>query len=262
MPLLLLFYGHIIADFYLQPICLAEKKQKRFKFLLIHSLIYLALMSLVCFLFVEWKVSLCIVLVASVSHFAIDYLKILIKKGNEENKFGLWVFIVDQFLHIVILLFLYKIFNLNQCCTKLYSEVMALSGIKEAITYVFLLFVLCEPSSIFVKKIITSLPQRTKNDKKDCCTQSKKCENCDKNIENNDADKVDAGKLLGVLERIIVALFLLIGQYGSIGLVLTAKSIARFKQLEDKSFSEKYLVGTLTSLLIAFIATALVKKAL
>lgn len=41
---------------------------------------------------------------------------------------------------------------------------------------------------------------------------------------------------------------------------MTAKSIARYKQLEDKNFAEKYLVGTLTSVLIAFLTTIILKQ--
>jgi len=40
---------------------------------------------------------------------------------------------------------------------------------------------------------------------------------------------------------------------------LTAKSIARFKQMEDKNFAEKYLIGTLTSFLIVLITVLILK---
>ena len=44
------------------------------------------------------------------------------------------------------------------------------------------------------------------------------------------------------------------GQLGAIGFVLAAKSLARFKQLDDRDFAEKYLVGTLLSVLIALLS--------
>ena len=52
---------------------------------------------------------------------------------------------------------------------------------------------------------------------------------------------------------------LLNNQFGLIGFVLTAKSIARFKQMEDKNFAEKYLIGTLTSFLIVLITILILK---
>ncbi len=69
----------------------------------------------------------------------------------------------------------------------------------------------------------------------------------------DDADDVlhGAGHWIGVLERLLVTLAVLRGEWGAVGLVLTAKSIARFKELEDRRFSEIYLVGTMTSVLVA-----------
>ena len=50
------------------------------------------------------------------------------------------------------------------------------------------------------------------------------------------------------------------GQFGAIGFVLTAKSLAKFKRLENKSFAEKYLVGTLLSAFIAIMCIAICKQ--
>lgn len=57
----------------------------------------------------------------------------------------------------------------------------------------------------------------------------------------------------------VILLLGALGLYGSIALVLTAKSLARFKQLENKEFAEKYLVGTLISLIIAILALLVIK---
>jgi len=68
---------------------------------------------------------------------------------------------------------------------------------------------------------------------------------------NND----NAGALIGSLERLLIALLLSVGQYAAIGLVLTAKSVARYNKIaEDKQFAEYYLLGTLTSTLYAILA--------
>ncbi|MBP3701451.1 MAG: hypothetical protein J6I64_06150 [Lachnospiraceae bacterium] len=63
----------------------------------------------------------------------------------------------------------------------------------------------------------------------------------------------DTGSVIGKLERLIIALLVLANQWGAIGFVLTAKSIARYKQIgEDKNdFAEKYLIGTLASAAVA-----------
>jgi hypothetical protein len=46
----------------------------------------------------------------------------------------------------------------------------------------------------------------------------------------------------------------------TIGLVVAAKTLARFKQLDDREFAEYYLLGTLASVTIA-VATSLIAQA-
>jgi hypothetical protein len=43
----------------------------------------------------------------------------------------------------------------------------------------------------------------------------------------------------------------LLGDYAAVGWIIAAKSLARFKQLEDREFAEYFLVGTLASFLLA-----------
>jgi len=74
-----------------------------------------------------------------------------------------------------------------------------------------------------------------------------------------------AGKIIGVFERAIIVPLIFVGAYEAVGLVLAAKSIARFEQLKDRKFAEYYLVGTLASLsfgiivgLLAYMAAQIV----
>lgn len=60
-----------------------------------------------------------------------------------------------------------------------------------------------------------------------------------------------AGALIGFLERALTLTFVLANQYTALGLVLTAKSIARHEELKKKDFAEYYLIGTLSSVLFA-----------
>ncbi|NLG69944.1 MAG: DUF3307 domain-containing protein [Firmicutes bacterium] len=59
------------------------------------------------------------------------------------------------------------------------------------------------------------------------------------------------GMLVGMLERALILTFLLFEATAAVGFVLAAKSIARFKELEDRAFAEYYLVGTLASVVVA-----------
>ncbi len=62
------------------------------------------------------------------------------------------------------------------------------------------------------------------------------------------------GRMVGILERLVILALLLRGDSSlAVGLVLTAKSVARFDDLRNRSRAEYYIVGTLTSILIALL---------
>jgi hypothetical protein len=70
---------------------------------------------------------------------------------------------------------------------------------------------------------------------------------------NAGAIEVSRGRTIGVLERALALTLVLAGQYGALGLIVAAKSLARFKALEDREFAEYFLIGTLASLLLALL---------
>lgn len=69
------------------------------------------------------------------------------------------------------------------------------------------------------------------------------------------------GQAIGMLERALLLTLVLLDQWGALGFVLAAKSIARFKDLDERDMSEYYLVGTLLSTALA-VGTGLVVKLL
>lgn len=64
-----------------------------------------------------------------------------------------------------------------------------------------------------------------------------------------------AGAVIGSLERIITAILFTMGQFGTVAVIYTAKSIARFDRIsKDQAFAEYYLIGTLYSILYVLVA--------
>ena len=81
----------------------------------------------------------------------------------------------------------------------------------------------------------------------------------DQKSEDDAVSNNSVGYVIGCLERVIVIVLGMMGLHESIGLVLTAKSIARFPECSKKGFAEKYLVGTLVSLLIAIVGILVIQ---
>ena len=74
------------------------------------------------------------------------------------------------------------------------------------------------------------------------------------------AQTARVGATIGILERILIVVFVLTGSEVAIGFVIAAKTLARFRLLDDRDFAEYYLLGTLGSVAVAII-TAIVGRA-
>jgi hypothetical protein len=70
------------------------------------------------------------------------------------------------------------------------------------------------------------------------------------------------GEAIGVLERLLIVTFVLTANQAAVGFVVAAKTLARFKQLDDRRFAEYYLLGTLASVSVALASGLLAAAAL
>jgi hypothetical protein len=77
-----------------------------------------------------------------------------------------------------------------------------------------------------------------------------------------DTGEFNRGRIIGLFERGIIYLLILLGQYAAIGFVLAAKSFTRFKELDQRDFAEYVLIGTLMSSMVAVGVGLIVKTVL
>ena len=81
--------------------------------------------------------------------------------------------------------------------------------------------------------------------------------NISKLTKDNESLK-DAGKYIGILERLLVFIFIIVGQWGAVGFLITAKSVFRFGDLtasKERQLTEYILIGTLISFGIAILTS-------
>lgn len=231
--------SHLLLDFTFQSSDMARKKKTSFKCLAVHGLIYLVGCGILSGFFLETQYAIYTIAILSISHFVIDWVRQRLELKFTNNTFKFVALILDQGIHIAIIIASSSLLKLSEHTGWFYHMISGYEYISDVILYIFLFVVIWAPASVFIKKLFEFILID------DCY------------MNEND---LKMGNLIGKLERVIVTILVLQNQYGVIGLVLTAKSIARFKQLEEKDFAEKYLVGTLTSLTIALIATIIIKK--
>ncbi len=69
-------------------------------------------------------------------------------------------------------------------------------------------------------------------------------------LPSSSSSLLNAGAMIGYLERVLLLTFILIGQYTAVGFVLALKAAYRFKDTGDHPQSEYMLMGTFLSLTI------------
>lgn len=237
MILTSLLIAHLLGDFFFQTASMAEKKKKEFKSLLLHSFLYFLCLFFVFILFVETSYVFIPLLLLSFLHFFIDFAKEkverrILEKGKEKSIL-FCSFLIDQSLHLLTIVFIYSTWHLEKHGSTFYQLHYHSKYFHNGALYLLMFLTILSPSAIFIKKMFLLISKQ----------------------EEGNEESLRIGSLIGKLERIIIVLFLLNAQYGAIGLVLAAKSIARFKQMDNKDFAEKYLVGTLASLLLALVVS-------
>ena len=232
-PLTLVLICHFLGDFHLQSQKLADQKKQKFKALVIHLFwVGLPLLLTACFLHSELRGYFFKVWLA---HALIDFIKYLItKRGLVRESWEKYIFILDQILHLTAIF----------CLFGAYRGLMVITDIplSDYPTYpvlnVFLfLLIISKPVNILFKLFFRKYQP----------------------VGEEAAGTVEgAGALIGQLERLIMGIFLLFGQYAAIGLVFTAKSIARFDRIsKSQAFAEYYLIGSLFSIISVLMAYAL-----
>ena len=239
MIVAILISVHLLADFLFQSSAVIERKRQERKFLFLHCFIYFIVFEILFFIIFQSEKIFFAALVISFSHFFILILKNKLEKKFKQKRFQLLIFSLNQVIHIIMIIGFYYIFNLENLTNNFYLNLENLENFKTIILYILIFSIILDPASVFIRKLFILISP--------------------KSYPKTNLEELKAGNIIGKLERMIIAILLLNNQFGAMGFVLTAKSIARFKQMEDKNFAEKYLIGTLTSLFIVLLSVLILK---
>jgi hypothetical protein len=224
--LIKLILAHFIGDFLLQPTSWVkdkEVKKVKSKYLYIHILIHGLMVLMLLWDFKYWLVALSL----TIAHGAIDTIKLYAQ--NAHNK-TLW-FLTDQIAHIISILGIWVIFFNPEI------DMSAMLSSANIWIYASALLFITQVSGIVMKELMSSWT---------------------KNLDDNhDESLSNAGKYIGMLERLFVFTFVITGNWEGIGFLLAAKSVFRFgdlKESKDRKLTEYILIGTLLSFGIAIAA--------
>tara|TARA_R110002111_G_scaffold76951_2_gene122029 strand:+ start:6284 stop:6991 length:708 start_codon:yes stop_codon:yes gene_type:complete len=221
--ILKLILAHLIGDFFLQPVNWVKDKEKRklkSVWLYIHVAVHIALMFLIV-----WDLSYTVLIFSiGLLHLIIDGLKLTLQKKKTRRLF----FFIDQLLHVSTIAILVPIFAKSDFEFTLNLDLLLIICIAF----------LTKPTSILMKTIFSKW-------------------NISKLTKDNESLK-DAGKYIGVLERLLVFIFIVVGHWEAVGFLITAKSVFRFGDLtatKERKLTEYILIGTFLSFGIAIVVS-------
>lgn len=211
--LIRLLIAHFLADFAFQT----KKMVLHKKWFSLQMLYHIALVFVTTFIFTfSWKIALLV----SVLHWLLDALKKQFE-GSLQNQALL--FSIDQFLHILVLLFVWLI-NFKLLGAIQQAIILPFTDYKISLVILAYLIVFW-PVGYLIGFLLKKFNHPGQSDK--------------------------AGQMIGQFERIIILTLVLLQQYEAIGFLITGKSIIRFSTSNQDSKSEYVLLGTMLSYALA-----------
>ncbi|MGZ5135249.1 MAG: DUF3307 domain-containing protein [Flavitalea sp.] len=240
--------AHCITDFFLQPNHWVEDKRKNIwksKYLWYHGLVTGITAWLLVWDLQQWWA----ILLITGSHILIDTLKLV--AGNKVRKVSreFFLFMLDQLLHILVIVIVWLWIidgwnKMNSLITTLFPDYKLLLRLLG--------YVLMAGPVGFVIQFLT---RRWASE-----------------INTTDSLK-DAGRWIGILERILILTLVYINEFAAIGFLITAKSLLRvidkpfYPGSESHPFSprkhtEYVLIGTFLSFAIAIITGLVINRLL
>lgn len=251
--LLILLTGHVLGDYYLQSQTMADQKENGGRSLAPHLAVYaipfLGLAGLYGFSDLVSAAALAAVLL----HGVIDWGKASFQKAlpalpirlSQAGRGG-GIYLADQILHggslAAVAFWMGRGRGLEpvSLLTDLLGELSFTW--QQGMQWTLALLLIARPANISFEKLFAAYrPARPSEETAvpDALAAEK---------------KLRAGGVIGILERLLSLIFLAMGEYMAIGLILTAKSIARYDRIsKDPPFAEYYLIGTLTSIIMVLI---------
>ena len=224
--------AHLLGDFILQPNSWVADKEN-IKGGSIYLYIHVLLHTILAFLFLWDRNLWWIALLIGITHFLIDWAKLQFQNPKTKRN---WFFI-DQIAHIFVI----AVLSIIYFPFFRWEDFFNLRNLELITAFVFLTV----PSSILIKTIISIWTPVTVEHSK---------------IQTESL--VNAGKYIGILERLLVFVFILVNHWEGVGFMIAAKSVFRFSDLAEakqRKLTEYVLIGTLLSFGIAVLTGILVK---
>ncbi|GFZ33757.1 hypothetical protein CSC2_42830 [Clostridium zeae] len=198
------------------------------------------------------------------AHFIIDLMKSFIYLFRTSTQNNIWIFLIDQFLHLIVISLVIYDFDIIYLIRQLKNKLLTYPNsfnLTEKVLITSIIFIVATWAvGIFIKVFINYISSEA--------NKINITENIGKNIIGNNGSIIkiasseakNGGYLIGILERILILVSIAMNYPVMIGFVLTAKSVARLKKLSNDSFAEYFIIGTFFSFIAAVIGGIIIRS--
>ncbi|MBN2703955.1 MAG: DUF3307 domain-containing protein [Pontiellaceae bacterium] len=224
MVFLVLISAHFISDFLLQPNLLQGRKSS-YSAILIHA----AIVAFVSYFFLQQWLSWFLPITVFLTHALIDRMKLRFRDTWRS-------FCADQATHILVLAFV--VWSAEDRIPPfsgfgLHWMILA-AGFMTAV----------QGSGFLVGKVSDQLLSENQ-------------------LSVRINGLINGGRMIGLLERALIFVFILVGMPMGIGFLVAAKSVLRFGEARnDQRLAEYILIGTLLSFGLAIVSAVITKQIL
>jgi len=247
---LAIYLAHLLTDFVFQTDRLLEQKRhgKPTAYLVHGTIYYLSAVIIAGFVLRGSLLSVrthLVIAALTLVHLLIDLAKIQLAARKYPGCDESWAYVGDQLLHFLTVGFaawmLSPVLPFSELSAP-FQEVRAIPNkfLAVPVIYVGVVF----GGGYLIRFLIRSLAESLKSHSPDRSSEQ---------LQN-------AGLYIGWLERFLVVTALLLQSPATVGLILTAKSIARYPKFKSEGFAEYFLIGTLLSISMALLGGALLAK--
>jgi hypothetical protein len=242
-----LYLAHLLTDFVLQSDRMVEEKRKR-RFLgyAKHGGIhFFTALLMVGFAYPAWMRSLnCYVAVLGLTgvHLIMDWAKSSLAASNKISD-TVRPFVIDQVFHGATV-FIAAWLMVRTPKSELVAEFNRLQSHADRVLILIIVYVAVVFGGGYLVRYLTKPLLKGGLGASD----------------ETPAQLQNAGMYIGWLERFLVLTALVLQSPGTVGLILTAKSIARYPEFKSFRFTEYFLIGTLLSVSMGILGGILLLK--
>jgi hypothetical protein len=226
--LIKLVLAHLVTDFILQPSSWVQDRQRR-HFASGKLYLHVLVTALVAYILIGWQYWQ-VALIILITHFLIDGWK---SYRPQRARY----FLIDQSLHLAVIAGCWLVTFRDADPFERLGKLLN-TDVHGWIVLAGFVFV-TSPAGILIGQLTSQWSRK---------------------IDDPENSLANAGKWIGIVERIIVVILVLQNQYSAIGLLITAKGIIRFNEKDRQEVKTEYLViGTLMSIGTAILTGLAVK---